>query len=186
MNWYKKHQNVVLCLTKAFSFAQKKKLIKLAYSSKNHHMDFNAHGSGDGYNTKIQFTESHTGIEIRAVILSDIRGFPLYTENWIYPLDEKKRAYKTYNRIVNVIEDLKVEYEDEGYPGPTLQGLVRENLRFIDIDRKKNTNNRTLEAAKYEPGEADWRSSLYGNRYPAPNINITNTNGGTININNGQ
>ena len=100
------------------------------------------------------------------------------------------RAVKTFNRCVNVVEDLKTEYEDEDIPGPTLQGMSREALRYIDIDRKNVTPSRSLEAAKYLDGVTDWRSSIYGNRMPhqyghpiqPPTVNITSTGSGNINI----
>lgn len=76
-------------------------------------------------------------------------------------------------------------------PGPTLQGMARESFRYVDIDRKNVAPSRSLEAAKYLDGETDWRSSIYGNRFPhqygspltPPTINITNTGNGSININ---
>jgi len=116
------------------------------------------------------------------MFLNDIHSFPLYQETWKYPKIEVKRAMKTFNRCVNMVEDIKIEYEDEELPGPTLQGMARETLRYLDIDRKKALPSRSLEAAKYLDGETDWRSSIYGNRMPGQyNINIHNKDG-TVNF----
>jgi hypothetical protein len=137
---------------------------------------------GSGYFVKVQLTENVNKIILVAQFLSDIYAFPLFKEIWHYKKGEMKRAIKTYNRVVNVLEDLKTDFEEDETPGPTLQGMAREELRFIDPDRKRSTNIRSLEASKDVPGEADWRSSIYGNRYPAPQINISNTNGGIVNF----
>ena len=191
MNWFK--INILSekeLFTKTFKICKKNKMTKLAYMSKGHNTDFNDVMSSDGYNCKIQLTESKSRIVLNVNFLSDIHAFPLYAESWKYPKEEVKRALKTYNRCVNVIEDLKAEYEDDDMPGPTLQGMARETLRYVDIDRKNVAPSRSLEAAKYLDGEMDWRSSIYGNRLPhqyshpltPPSINITNTGSGSINI----
>jgi hypothetical protein len=185
MNWYKNEkteQKVILAKSLPISVKKRKKQIKLAYTSKNHKTYFNDVDDSDGHNCKVQLTESKNKIVLTAVFLNDIMAFPLYQETWKYPKKEIKRALKTFNRCVNSVEDIKVEFEDDDMPGPTLQGVARESLRYIDIDRKKELPSRSLEAARYLDGEADWRSSLYGNRLPSQyNINLTNESG-TINF----
>jgi hypothetical protein len=81
------------------------------------------------------------------------------------------------------LSSILIGEEDDDTPTPTIQGLAREELRFIDIDRKKETNNVSLEASKRESSEGDWRQNLYGNRYPQQTVSINNN--GVININNG-
>ena len=159
--------------------------------SKGHKTEFNDTMDSDGYTCKVQLTESKSRIVLTAVFMNDVHSFPLYSEAWKYPKEEVKRAVKTFNRCVNVVEDLKAEYEDDDMPGPTLQGMAREAMRYLDIDRKNVTPSRSLEAAKYLDGETDWRSSIYGNRMPhqyghplnPPTVNITNTGNGNVNIN---
>lgn len=191
MNWFKSislPENLIF--SKTLNFSKKRVMKKLAYTTKNHETEFNDVVSSDGYHCKIQLTESKSRIVLSLNFLSDIHAFPLYSESWKYPKEEIKRAVKTYNRCVNVVEDLKTEYEDDDMPGPTLQGMSREALRYVDIDRKNVTPSLSLEAAKYLDGETDWRSSIYGNRMPnqyhhsltPPSINITNTGSGSINI----
>lgn len=187
MNWYncKILQNHI---TKSVVFhfgGNKKKMIKTAsYGSKDHSVDFSSTGFRDGYTAKIQLTNSKTGARISVVVVSNIYSFPLIEENWEYPEKENKRCVKTFNRCVNIFEDLKADFEEDDTPGPTLQGFVREAFRYVDVDRKLKTNNRSLEGAKYSEGVSDWRESLYGGHYPPkPTININNS--GTVNINNG-
>jgi len=105
-------------------------------------------------------------------------------ETWLYDKKEAKRASKTYNRIINVLEDLKSDAEDDELPTPSIQGKVREELRYIDVERKKPAISSSMKAARSEPGEEDWRKSLYGNRYPQPTVVINNSDG-TIYLNNG-
>lgn len=181
MNWYKSTLNTNVLVEDTVAFSPKAKpMVKLAYSSRSHELDIAKQTNGDGSKIKIQFTESKNQICIVARFLTELYSFPLFEETWIYDKKEMKRAVKTYNRIINVLEDLKADTEDDDLPTPSLQGAAREELRFIDIERKKPLNNRSLEAARHEPGVVDWRNSLYGNRYPATTVNINNN--GTINL----
>jgi hypothetical protein len=166
-------------------------MVKLAYMSKGHETDFNDTMDKDGYTCKVKLTESKNRVVLTAVFMSDVHAFPLFSEAWKYPKKEAKRAIKTFNRAVNVVEDLKAEYEDEDMPGPTLQGMAREAMRYLDIDRKNVPPSRSLEAAKYLDGETDWRSSIYGNRMPhqyghplnPPTVNIETSIDGDMNVN---
>lgn len=192
MNWYQRkclEPKIIASFEKHFS--HKDKMVKLAYMTKGHNTEFNDTMDSDGYTCKVQLTESKSRIVLTAVFMNSVHSFPLYSEAWKYPKKEAKRAIKTFNRCVNVVEDLKAEYEDDDMPGPTLQGMAREAMRYLDIDRKNVTPSRSLEAAKYLDGETDWRSSIYGNRMPhqyghplnPPTINITTNVGGDMNIN---
>lgn len=156
-----------------------KPMKKLAYSSKEHVVDIAKQGNDDPARGKIWLTESKNKITLTASFYTGTYSFPLYEESWFYPKEENKRAFKTYNHIVHVLEDMKMDVEDDELPMPSLQGWARETLRYIDPDRKKPTNNLALSSARNEPGSSDWRESIYGNRYPTINI----TNQGTININ---
>jgi hypothetical protein len=185
MNWYKElidyprtilTKNIVVfsCVKNSFNKFS-------SYDSKDHNVDFAGNDDNDGYHVKIQLTESKNKIVINARFLGDIYAFPLFEETWHYEKDEKKRAIKTFNRIANVLEDMKADLEEDELPGPSIQGKAREELRYIDIDRKKALNNRSLEAARKETGETDWRDSIYSGRYPVQAININNN--GTVYFN---
>ena len=195
MNWYK--TNILqekIITSSTISLHQRKKMVKVAYMTKGHKTEFNDTMDSDGYTCKVQLTESKKRIVLTAVFMNEVHSFPLFSEAWKYPKGESKRAVKTFNRCVNVVEDLKTEYEDDDMPGPTLQGMAREALRYLDIDRKNVTPSRSLEAAKYLDGETDWRSSIYGNRMPhqyghplnPPTVNITNTGSGNVNFDSGK
>ena len=195
MSWFKKKNLKEKVITSStIGLSKKKKMVKLAYMTKGHATEFNDTMDSDGYTCKVQLTESKRRIVLTAVFMNEVHSFPLFSEAWKYPKEESARAIKTFNRCVNVVEDLKTEYEDDDMPGPTLQGMAREALRYVDIDRKNVTPSRSLEAAKYLDGETDWRSSIYGNRMPSqyghpinpPTINITNTGNGTVNFDTGK
>ncbi len=189
MNWYKeKYLNEKLLKSSSLKLSHKRKMKKLAYMTKGHATEFNDTMDKDAYTCKVQLTESKKRIVLTAVFMNEVHSFPLFSEAWKYPKNESRRAVKTFNRCVNLVEDLKTEYEDDDMPGPTLQGMAREALRYLDIDRKNVTPSRSLEAAKYLDGVTDWRSSIYGNRMPhqydhplnPPTININNTGNGNI------
>jgi len=188
MTWYNSQENSMppLHMSKKFFLQlakEEKKVVKLAYTNKDHKVSFAKQSVGDGCHAHIELTESKNSIIIEAQLLTKVYSFPLFEDKWVYPKKEMKRSIKTFNRIVNVLEDLKLDVEDDDTPTPTIQGMAREELRFVDIDRKKETNNVSLEASKRESDNGDWRQNIYGNRYPQQTVTINNS--GTININNG-
>lgn len=180
MNWFGRQilQGCRLISDKSFDIsisAAKGKMEKTAaYNNRSHDVEYSVYENNDGYSGRVQLVENKNKIVLSARVLNKVYHFPLLEERWHYGMSERARALKTFNRVVNVMEDMKVEIENDETPGPILQGIMREEMRFIDVDRKKGTRNRSLEASKFEPGESDWRSSLYGNRYPSPPISITN------------
>lgn len=184
MNWFNKEYNEKIVFKKTFYFGsgcpKKADILKLSYKNQSHRTDFSVQDDSDGYYCQIQATESKNKITLVARFLSDVYGYPLFEDMWHYKTGQGKRAFKTFNRLINVIEDLKIEMEDDEIPGPTLQSKAREELRYVDIEHKVDTHNRSLEAAKFLNGESDWRGSLYGSRYPEREISISNY--GTLNI----
>jgi hypothetical protein len=161
---------------------KKATLSKQAYTTKEHTVKFAKPGYGDGCRSQVELTENINGILLAARFMTDIYSFPLYEELWTYPKEEIKRSIKTFNKIVNIVEDMKTEVEDKNLPTPSIQGTAREELRYIDTERKKPVNNRSLQAARDLEGVEDWRQSLYGGRYAGPQINIDNK--GTIYLTN--
>lgn len=184
MNWFiaSKGQDGKI-IHQAFVVLKKPAMTKLAYRSREHLVNIAKQNNEDGVSCKVNLIENKNKIEINVNFINDIWAFPMYTEVWVYPKEEMKRAVKSFNRIVNVLEDLKTDAEDDELPAPSVQGKAREELRYIDVDRKKPVNNPSQKAARSEPGEADWRNSLYGNRYPQQIVNINNN--GQITITNG-
>ena len=136
------------------------------YNSKSHTTGFNDTVASDSYRCDIHLTESKSRIVLSVVFMNNVHSFPLYSESWKYDKNESKKAIKSYNKCVNLVEDLKVEYEYEEIPGPVLQAMARNTFRGLDKDRKQITPSRYLEAEKDLPIETDWRSSIYGNRLP--------------------
>jgi hypothetical protein len=150
------------------------KMQKVAYTTKDHSVRYAKPKNGDGCQGVIELTEGKDNVIIEAIFTTGIYKVALFEEQWLYPKEEIKRAIKTFNKVVNVLEDMKIEAEDSQLPTPSIQGFAREQLRYIDVDRKKPTNNRSLEAAKYLDGVSDWRDSLYGGRYPTSVVNLNN------------
>jgi hypothetical protein len=185
MNWYRDQlgENGLTIYETVINLSSSKgDLVKLAYTHRDHNTYFDT-DQGDSYQSRVVLKNTKDYIVIQLKVNTDIYSFPTIDKEWHYSKDEERaRASKTYNRLVNLLEDLKIDFEDNEMPGPTLHGKIEEEIRFVDIDRSKKTNNRSLEAAKYKPGVDDIRQSLYGPRYLPPTINISNT-GGVIHFN---
>ncbi len=186
MNWHRRMINslepTVVLESRAFTF-KREGITKTAYTTRQHITDISRQNDADGATCKVSMVESKAKYAVNVTYTTDIYAFPLFEETWIFAKGEGKRAIKVYNRIVNILEDLKAESEDAEVPTPSIQGKVREELRFVDVDRKKPPISISQAASRHEPGETDWRQTIYGNRYPNPTVVIQND--GTIYLNNG-
>lgn len=166
-NWLLKCSN---CTINRRIFVLKKKITKTAaIHGKEHGMKFvNTDSNSDSYNCEVFLKKTDYNVEVKLSLISSILAYPAFEQTWIYDTESYKKAAKTYNKVIYAIEDLKVDYESEITPGSTLAAMIREAMRPIDPTFKEATRQLPLDESSLIKGEADWRSSLYGNRYPPP------------------
>jgi len=98
-------------------------------------------------------------------------GTMRYQEFWKYASDEEAECKKTFKKVIEVCKEVIDEMtspENEDQPNSIVVSKLRARVWEIDRAHLPKTNiphiNYYYEKAK---PEEDWRSSIYGNRYPA-------------------
>lgn len=125
----------------------------------------------DGYEVKVFLTDvkdsKHT---ISMQIYNWNNGTMRFQQFWRYDADEGEKAEIAYEKIVDACKEVVDEFtngENEEAPNVLIVSYLRKRTLEIDRDHIARTNipsiNYALDKAEY--GE-DWRSNLYGNRYP--------------------
>ena len=120
----------------------------------------------DAYRCQVYNTVTAHKITISVSVSLDQFGTIVFQDFWKYDLSEKERAKITYSKIKKAVKDIFDKFETNEIPNSMLHSNIREAVRFIDIKDKPPSRMVWIDAARKQEGVADWRSSLYGNRYP--------------------
>jgi lysozyme family protein len=94
-------------------------------------------------------------------------GVSGYQEYWHYDRSDRAQALKTYNSIVAVIAEMVEEIEFNAIPHTLAKPFLVKRLDKIDVEHKERSGvyHYNWFAAEAEK-EEDWRSTIYGKRYP--------------------
>lgn len=158
MNWYKRSQTAII---KTSSFKQ----------------DEWGHSFGDyqrwvidAYEVRLFKTKTPRLIAISLNIWNSHLGEMTFQEFWKYGLNEESKAGSAYKKMITVAEDVTKQFtsgEDHDAPNNQIANVLRKRLWEVDREHLAKSNipsvNYSREKATYVE---DWRSSIYGNRYP--------------------
>lgn len=122
----------------------------------------------DYYITRIALSKTGKKISVTIVINSGMFGNTVWQQYWFYDLDELSRAKSTYNKVKDVVKDTTTEFVEKEIPTPLYWAHIKKRTLDIDPDATHRTNIPNINYYKnyQKDEEVDWRSSLYGNRYP--------------------
>ena len=94
-------------------------------------------------------------------------GVSGYQEYWHYDRKDRKQALKSYNAICAIVAEMVEEIEYNAIPHTLAKPFLRKRLDKIDVEHKERSGVYHYNWYAYEAEkEADWRTTLYGNRYP--------------------
>jgi len=102
-------------------------------------------------------------------------GFQMYNyqvgitgavQYWHYDKDEFSRAKKTFTAAKTALRDMMTDLEYLRPPMAIITPMIRAALHPIDIPKKERSGNYFFNWFKELPKESDWRTTLYGDRYP--------------------
>jgi hypothetical protein len=158
MNWYKRSQ---VGLIKTAAFKQEEW----------------AHSFGDyqrwvvdAYEVRLFKTKTPAKITISLNVWNGHLGEMTFQEFWKYGSNEDSKASTAYRKMVGIAEDVTKQFtsgEDSEAPNNQIANVLRAKMWEADRENLAKSNipsiNYSRQKASYEP---DWRSSLYGNRYP--------------------
>lgn len=122
----------------------------------------------DAYTASAYITKTNYKITVALTINKVHLGTIMLQMFWKYSLDEETRARKTYEKVKEALNKIFGEMSDEEMPSALYESMVRVDCGKIDPDKIAKTTIPHINWAQKETYERDWRSSLYGNRYPGP------------------
>lgn len=168
LSWKKKSKYIKRLAEQNNSSAMR----KYAFKQETYQQDFYDYQRWvvDAYEIKSALTETKKFISISLMIYNWHNGIMRYQEFWKYPLSEKDRAKKTYDKIIEKIKEtftMFTEGIEESAPNSLVVSQLRAKVWGIDQERLARTNIPSVNYYhQYVTPEADWRQSIYGNRYP--------------------
>lgn len=106
-------------------------------------------------------------------------GFQMYNyqvgitgsvQYWHYEKNELSQAKKTFKELKRVLAKTMSKIEFHRPPMAVITPMVRAAFQPIDLRHKERSGNYFYNWFEELSKEPDWRTTLYGNRYPAPVI----------------
>jgi hypothetical protein len=87
---------------------------------------------------------------------------------WKYDLSEKSRAKETFEKVKKALTKIFNELSDQEAPSSLYESMIRHDCGKIDREKIAPTTVPTVNYKNRYDYERDWRTSIYGNRYPKP------------------
>ncbi len=106
-------------------------------------------------------------------------GFQMYNyqvgitgavQYWHYEKNELAEAKKTFKELKKVLAKTMSDIEFHRPPMAVITPMVRAAFQPVDLGHKERSGNYFYNWFEELPKESDWRTTLYGNRYPLPVI----------------
>lgn len=138
---------------------------------KDYKLEFvNADTNSDAYELSIYLRKNNDQHKIRLHIISNILAYPALEMIWEFGIDEYELASKTFTKISHEVDVVKEQFDQSMMPVATMAPLIKESVRWIAINHLTKKFILPLDESRFITGVADWRNSIYNNRYP----NMTN------------
>lgn len=124
----------------------------------------------DTYEVRLFLTKTKEKISISLNVFHYHLGMMMFQDFWKYGLDEEAKAKSSFSKMkakADEIKDLFTSGDDFNSPNLNIANHLRTEFWEIDREHLAKSNiphiNYSRQKATYEK---DWRSSIYGNRYP--------------------
>lgn len=123
--------------------------------------------SYDAYSARVFITKlGNEKITVSVGLFHLLNGTCMWQDFWRFKSNEVSKAKSTYAKVKNATEEVFQKFRTNDIPNPMLHTHMRESVRFIDIEHKPTSRIPFVDWARSKECVKDWRSSLYGNRYP--------------------
>lgn len=93
-------------------------------------------------------------------------GMMAWQDFWKYDITDGAEAVRTYKKVTKAAADVFESFRTNEIPNNLLYSHLREAVRYIDLSHKPTSRIPHVDWAREQKGTADWRSSIYGTRYP--------------------
>lgn len=136
--------------------------------------------TSDQYKIIVQIAESLDKYSIGLHMFNSHVGICGQGQYWHYKKRESSKAKKTFAKITNIVQKLRDEIEYTRPPMAIIAPMFRSAMHYIDYPHRERSGVYHYNWFEELPKEADWRSTLYGKRYP--NTPTTQAIGSFVNV----
>lgn len=137
--------------------------------------------TSDKYWISIQILESVQRWSVGLNMINSHVGICGQGQYWQFDKNEGKQAKATFAEVKNISMKLKDEIEYTRPPMAIITPLFRSALRYVDFPHRERSGVYNYNWYEELEHEADWRTSLYGQRYPYPSTATQQMRDGWIN-----
>jgi len=121
----------------------------------------------DAYTARVFITNlANEKITVSVSLVMIQTGHTMWQDFWRYDISEVALARATFKKVSDITGKIFDEFRYNDIPNPMLHSYLREALRHIDLKHKPKSRIPSVDWAREHDGVTDWRSSIYGNRYP--------------------
>lgn len=121
----------------------------------------------DPYQVRVYLTKVGEDKYALSLTLSHIwSGGIVWQDFWRYNIKEPTIAKKTYRDVSKAADKIFQDFRSNEIPNNLLHTYLREAVRHIDLEHKPSSRIPSVDWAREQDGHADWRTSIYGTRYP--------------------
>lgn len=123
--------------------------------------------SYDAYTARVFITKlASEKITVSIGLYHEHNGICMWQDFWRFKISESKQALSTYQEISKIAESIMNTFKTNDIPNPMIHSHLREACRYVDVEHKPSSRIPFVDWAREQDGVKDWRSSIYGNRYP--------------------
>jgi len=120
----------------------------------------------DSQTVKIFMTKTVKKIAISLITTHTYLGTAGWSIYWEFNLDQMKEAKKIFKKVCEIARDVTEYFITKEIPTVSFHATLRQRFKEIEREDVIRTNIPIINYSYDIPYETDWRSSIYGNRYP--------------------
>jgi len=111
-------------------------------------------------------TANKDGLSLVLEVRAERDGILSYSDYWHYNPSETGTRDISFNELIKISNNIKDKIENQHLPVAMIATLFKSATRYLDLPYKEKSTVSNFNESTLVDAEMDWRSSLYGNRYP--------------------
>ena len=120
----------------------------------------------DNYFIRTALTKTDDNISVSLVITHGDLGNTVFSTYWYYDENESSTSKKCYDAVNKVLQKIITQFSQERMPTNMIWPYIKDGVSNIDKDHETHYGIPHLNYAKNIVISPDWRSNIYGTRYP--------------------
>lgn len=121
----------------------------------------------DAYQCSVYITKlDHEKITVSTSMSHMQFGHVMWQDFWRFKQTQIGEAQKVFASVKSAVQKVFKQFRSNDIPNNLLHSYLREEVRHIGAEYKPKTRVPAIDWAAKIDGSPDWRSNIYGKRYP--------------------